>query len=153
MPIFSPIYIKIGEKGSAKPLELKFAYAGWLHSCTLQRLRMGLGFLLVSQKFRWTKRPSLFLLHPYFVYCIPKTDRRVRKSENNFFKDLNNGNNQFENKIFQKVSGTFLRESDDISSHSCFISCKHLIPQQKKFAMTETVAFTLATSAKRKFLT
>lgn len=47
-------------------------YVGWLHSCTLQRLRMGLGFLLVSQKFRCTKRLSLFLLHPYLVYCMPE---------------------------------------------------------------------------------
>lgn len=52
-------------------LYLKVAYLGWLHSCTLQRLRMGLGFLLVSQKLRCTKWLSLFLLHPYLVYCIP----------------------------------------------------------------------------------
>lgn len=55
------------------------AYMGWMHSCMLQRLRMGLGFLLVSQKVRWTNRLSLFLLHPYFVYCTPSED----KSEHN----------------------------------------------------------------------
>lgn len=47
-------------------------YTGGLHSWTLQRLRMGFGFLLISQKLRCTRRLSLFLLHPYLVYCTPR---------------------------------------------------------------------------------
>lgn len=52
-------------------------YTGGLHSWTLQRLRMGLGFLLISQKLRCTRRLSLFLLHPYLVYCTPRMGQMV----------------------------------------------------------------------------
>lgn len=46
-------------------------HMGWLQLFVLQRFRMGLGFLLTSQKFLWTNRPSLFLRQPYLVYWTP----------------------------------------------------------------------------------
>lgn len=54
-----------------------FTYTGGLHSWMLQRLRMGFGFLLISQKLRCTRRLSLFLLHPYLVYCTPRVGQMV----------------------------------------------------------------------------
>lgn len=56
-------------------------HRGRVHSWRLHILRMGFGFLLASQKLRWTILLSLFLRHPYFVYWNPgKYFRKIRKN-------------------------------------------------------------------------
>lgn len=45
---------------------------GWEHSWRLQRLRIGFGFLPLSQKFLCTIRLSLFRRQPYLVYWMPE---------------------------------------------------------------------------------
>lgn len=46
-------------------------YSGCVHSWILHILLIGFGFLLTSQKLRWTILLSLFLRHPYLVYWKP----------------------------------------------------------------------------------
>lgn len=49
---------------------------GWEHSWRLQRLRIGFGFLPLSQKFLCTIRLSLFRRQPYLVYWMPEGAER-----------------------------------------------------------------------------
>ena len=62
-------------------LHVRHTYRGCVHSWRLHILRMGFGFLLASQKLRWTILLSLFLRHPYLVYWNPgKYFRKIRKN-------------------------------------------------------------------------